>query len=91
MYQVFGIDHRGRESERLEYESLDEALQKVRDLIEADEIDNNGPMFRSYGMAIHPMPQGPSTEEGEAEMQMPSFVPPPPPDDEGPKLRLRRE
>lgn len=88
MYQVFGIDHRGNESDRLEYESLDEAMQKVRDLIEADEIDNNGPMFRSYGMAIHPMPQGPSTEEVEEEMQMPSFVPPP---DDGPKLRLRRD
>lgn len=89
MYQVFGIDHRGNESDRLEYESLDAALQKVRDLIEADEIDDNGPMFRSYGMAIHPMPQGPSTEEIEDEMpQMPSFVPPP---DEGPKLRLRRD
>lgn len=91
MYHVFGIDHRGNESDRLEYESLDAALQKVRDLIEADEIDDNGPMFRSYGMAIHPMPQGPSTEEIEEEIpgaQMPSFVPPP---DEGPKLRLRRD
>ena len=62
MYLVYGIDHDGNESKRLEYESLEEALHKVGDLMGADEIDSNGPMFREYGLAIDPMPQGPCTE-----------------------------
>jgi len=97
MYLVYGIDHDGNESKRLEYESLDDALNKLRDLVGADEIDDDGPMYREYGLAIHPMPQGPKTEglydehgNRVSDANVPDFRTVPPADD-GPRLRLRRD
>ncbi|MGI9014809.1 MAG: hypothetical protein ACR2GY_11260 [Phycisphaerales bacterium] len=87
MYLVYGIDHYGKQSKLLQYETIEDALQKLRDLAEADEIDSNGPMFRSYGLALDPMPHGPSTEglydDDDAEDLGDDF--------DGPRLRLRRE
>ena len=56
MYTVIGTRPDGNES-LLEYRTLDEAMQKLRDLIEADEMDDpasggDGPMFIRY--AIEP-------------------------------------
>lgn len=44
---------------RLEFPTLDEALQKVRDWIEADEIDDDedAPMFKRYSILVNPPPQ----------------------------------
>ena len=95
MYLVYGIDHEGEVSQPLEYASLDDALGKLRDLVGADEIDDNGPMFREYGLAIDPMPQGPCTEGlyDEDGRRVPDLqtAPQPAPGTEGPQLRLRRD
>jgi hypothetical protein len=55
MYIVIGTRPDGRQA-RLEYDTLDEAMQKVRDLIEADELDApvNGPMFVRYAIELDP-------------------------------------
>jgi hypothetical protein len=48
MYTVIGTYPDGREA-KLEYQTLDEAMQKIRDLAEADEIDDE-PMFVRYAL-----------------------------------------
>lgn len=55
MYIVIGTRPDGRE-EHLRYETLDEAMQKVRDLVEADELDapENGTMFVRYAIELDP-------------------------------------
>lgn len=64
MYIVTGTYTRNGTNAVLKYETLDEALQKLRDLVEADEIDDQGPMFREYGLRLEPLPlEGESLHE----------------------------
>lgn len=84
-YIVLGIRPDGSEPARLRYATLDEAMQKIRDLVEADEIDDDGAMFCEYGIVMDPAPKTKHARDVEedarraaAEMpQMPSFIPPP--------------
>lgn len=66
MYTVIGVYPNGREA-ILEYQTLDEALQKIRDLVEADEMEASSGneqevMFMRYALevpAIMPPPVAP--------------------------------
>jgi hypothetical protein len=90
MYIVLGFygDHgpgrpRHRPPAELSYATLDEAMQKLRDLVEADEIDDNGPMFTEYGIRIDPLPVGARQEEEARELPPQPFPPSP--------LKFRRD
>lgn len=69
----------------LSYPTLDEAMQKLRDWVEADEIDSDGPMFVEYGIRLEPLPRRHGEEDDRAagavepRFQRPRFAPPPPP------------
>jgi hypothetical protein len=90
MYIVHGIysDHksenRGKPPAELKFETLDEAMRKLRDWVEADEIDTDGPMFIEYGIRIEPLPRAEWQDEADAEaakaaaMNSPSMEFPPP-------------
>jgi len=98
MYIVLGFKDDGSEPAELSYATLDEAMQKLRDLVEADEIDSDGPMFTEYGIRIDPLPRrhgedadddGAAAERAvEPQFQRPRFAPPPPPPH---PLKLRRD
>jgi len=68
MYIVLGFKDDGSEPAELSYATLDEAMQKLRDLVEADEIDSDGPMFTEYGIRIEPLPVGARQEEETREL-----------------------
>ena len=75
MYTVIGIKPDGSECEPLEYATVEEAMKKLQDLIEADEwdLDNDldekllgissgrggGPMFVRYTVIPHQAPREP--------------------------------
>ena len=59
MYAAIGTYRLKAGEARLDYATLDEALQKVRDWIEADEIDQDedAPMFSRYSILVNPPPR----------------------------------
>ncbi len=63
MYTLIGINHDRTES-LLEFPTLDEALQKLKELVEADEIDiDDGPMFVRYALEYDPAPHEKTARE----------------------------
>jgi alkanesulfonate monooxygenase SsuD/methylene tetrahydromethanopterin reductase-like flavin-dependent oxidoreductase (luciferase family) len=61
-------EHRGKPPAELPYDTLDEAMRKLRDLVEADEIDTDGPMFAGYAIRMDPLPRAEwDTDEYRAE------------------------
>lgn len=62
MYTLIGISEDGTES-LLEFATLDEAMTRMRHLIEADEIDDDGPMFIRYAIEFDPPPHEPTAAQ----------------------------
>jgi len=61
-------EHRGKPPAELPYPTLDAAMAKLRDLVEADEIDTDGPMFVGYAIRMDPLPRAEwDTDEYRAE------------------------
>ena len=67
MYIAIGVYGDGRPEARVAFETLEAALRKLQDWVEADEIDDE-PMFRRYALELDP-PLAPKhgDDEGEAD------------------------
>ena len=63
MYAAVGTYRLKPAEARLDFATLDEALQKLRDWIEADEIDTDedAPMFKRYSIVVNPPPEAKDT------------------------------
>lgn len=93
MYTVIGIKPDGGECKPLEYPTLAEAMKKLQDLIEADELDVEGgqpAMFVQYTMIPNLPPQPPDSDSppGHEPPHLPTHIPPPAPEPGKPSLRL---
>jgi hypothetical protein len=66
-YIAVGVYPGSRADARLPFPTLEAALQKLRDWVEADEIDDDGPMFCSYGIDIDPPIPSPHHEHDDEE------------------------
>lgn len=59
MYAAVGTYRLKAGEARLDFDTLDAAMAKLRDWIEADEIDDDedAPMFKRYSILVNPPPQ----------------------------------
>lgn len=59
MYAAIGTYRVKAGEARLDFDTLDAALSKIRDWIEADEIDTDedAPMFSRYSIVVNPPPR----------------------------------
>jgi hypothetical protein len=59
MYAAIGTYRLKAGEARLDFDTLDAALSKIRDWIEADEIDTDedAPMFSRYSIVVNPPPR----------------------------------
>lgn len=95
MYTVIGIKPDGGECKPLEYPTLAEAMKKLQNLIEADELDVEGgqpAMFVQYTMIPNLPPPPPPDSDSPSDHEpphMPTYIPPPAPNGFGGKFRGR--
>ena len=62
-YVAMGVYPDNRPDARVEFPTLGAALAKLRDWVEADEIDDNGPMFCRYMLVVDPPIPSPDHDE----------------------------